>query len=462
MQQFLQPDKERLNKFLSSPRYIVFLTAVCTVAHLLHLELVAYGCLTAMTVYVCLWGKDLLPLTPLFLFCYLLPSSGNNPGLNPQSVFSGFSGVLLGLMLCAILGSALWHVLRRPARFWRCKRRLLPGMLVLFGAYLLSGIGSAGYSANVGRNLLFALLQGLSVLLPYWLLSGGIDWEDAPKDYFAWIGFCAGGFLTVQLIACYMTGGVIVDGIIHRTRIYSGWGMYNNLGAMLAMMIPFAFYLATKYRRGWIGTVVGSAFLIGVVMSCSRTAFLIGTCIYVVCIILMLYYARNRQHNTVALILTMSLAAVILIFFHRQLLQLFSEVLSKRLDPSSRDVIFQEGLKLFSQAPVFGNSFFSPGYLPWDFATVEQFSAFFPPRWHNTFVQLLASCGIVGLGAYLFHRVQTVKLFLCRRGKEGNFIGCCIAVLLLCSLMDCHFFNVGPALFYSAALAFLEFYPHRN
>ena len=32
-------------------------------------------------------------------------------------------------------------------------------------------------------------------------------------------------------------------------------------------------------------------------------------------------------------------------------------------------------------------------------------------------------------------------------------------MLLLCSLLDCHFFNIGPTLFYSMALAFGEHCP---
>lgn len=454
-----KPLVEKINRFLASPFYIVALTGLCAAAHLLSAELVAYTVMAAVSVYVCLLGNDLLPLTPLFLFLYLTPSARNNPGRNAQSIFSGGSGIYLAVLVVLIVLGVIWYVAKNPARFFRTKRYLLPGMLILLGGYLLSGIGSAAYPAFTLKNLLFAAAQGACILVPYWLLTGGVDWERARKEYFAWIGFCAGGLLLIQLLWCYCTEGVIINGIIQRKQIYTGWGMYNNMGAMLAMMIPFAFYLASKYRRGWIGTVVGSAFLVGVLLTCSRTSLLAGTFIYVVCILLMLHFARNRRHNTVALVSFFAVAVVALALFHDQLLRLFSDFLSKRLDPSSRNIIYAEGLKLFAQAPVFGNSFYSPGYQPWDFSTVEAFSNLLPPRWHNTFVQLLASCGIVGLGAYLFHRYQTVRLFLQRFSKERSFIACSIVVLLLCSLLDCHFFNLGPAMFYSAALAFLECYP---
>jgi O-antigen ligase len=88
---------------------------------------------------------------------------------------------------------------------------------------------------------------------------------------------------------------------------------------------------------------------------------------------------------------------------------------------------------------------------------VAEFSAFFPSRWHNTIIQLLASCGVVGLLAYCYHRYQTIRLFVKKRTTVNVYIGIYIVTLLGMSLLDCHFFNVGPVLFYSIALAVMEY-----
>jgi O-antigen ligase len=87
---------------------------------------------------------------------------------------------------------------------------------------------------------------------------------------------------------------------------------------------------------------------------------------------------------------------------------------------------------------------------------VEEFLEVFPGRWHNTPVQLLAACGILGFLAYAFHRLQTVQMFLKRRTVENIFIAASILVLLGLSLLDCHFFNIGPGLVYSGFLAFAQ------
>lgn len=446
----------RIDRFLATPYYILTAMVLSILSHLLSLELPVYTVFALVWMYTAVLGKDLLPLTPLFLFCYISPSVINNPGRNAQSVFSGSTGAYVAALAVLIALATLWHVIRNRKQFFRTKRVLLPGMLLLASAYLLSGLGSVGYSSVVWRNLLFAAMQVAALVIPYLLLTGGVDWNDARRDYLAWVGFSAGVAVLLQVLSCYLTQNVVVDGVIMREQIYTGWGMYNNMGLVLDMAIPFAFYLATKYRRGWIGTVVGSVFLVGTLLTCSRTSVLIGFLTYCLCVALMLHYARNRKHNTIALVTVIVAGIAILALFHAPLLRLFSRFLGMGADPSSRDVFFKEGWKLFVQSPIFGNSFYSPGYIPWDFSVVDTLSAVIPPRWHNTLLQILVSCGIAGVCAYGFHRIQTVRLFLKRPGKENTFIGCGVGVLLLCSLLDCHFFNLGPTMFYSAMLAFAE------
>ena len=444
-------------RFLASPRYILSVMLLTALSNLFGCELIVYTLFIGIAVYTCLWGKDLLPLAPLVFSSYIAPSIANNPGRNPDSIFSPAKGGVLLLFLAALLIAVLiLHMIRHRQRFFSRKPKLLSGMLFLAAAYLLSGIGSDAYPGSLGPNLLFAFLQGCALIVPYWVLWHGVDWKYVRKDYFCWIGFATGCVLVIEILGVYFSGKVIVNGVIERQNIYTGWGMYNNMGGMLAMMLPFAFYLATKYRKGWIGTVVGSVFLIGILLTCSRTSIITGFCAYIACILLTLRHGKHRKSNSLALIIICGCLLLAFILFHKPLLRLFSKLLELGADPSNRDTIFQDGLGIFKEYPLLGGSFFSPGKKPWDWSNVDSFSAFFPPRWHNTFVQLLATCGIVGLLAYLSHRIQTVKLFYWKRSRENSFIGISLLILLICSQFDCHFFNIGPVLFYSMALAFTE------
>lgn len=448
--------RDKINHFLTTPVYISAIMLLTGLSNLLSLELVVYTIFALTFAYICVLGADLLPLIPIVICCYIAPSVSNNPGRSDQSVFAGASGIYIGCLGALIAAALIYRLIRDRKAFFGKKYRLLGSLGILTLAYLLGGIGSVGYTENALKSIFFALMQGAALIAPYFLIAGGTNWKKVRKDYLAWTGFGVGCLLVLEILWIYCSCPVIVDGVIHRTAIYTGWGMYNNLGALLAMMIPFPFYLATKYHKGWIGSVVGSLFLVGVLLTCSRASILCGAGIYFACVILMLYYANNRKANTMAVIIFGGVVAVVVLIFNKPLLQLFSSLLDKGLDPSSRDTIYAKGLKLFAKYPIFGGSFFSTEYTAWGWSTAEGFTSFFPPRWHNTCVQLLASCGIVGTAAYVLHRVQTVTLLIRNPNKERIFIACSLLVLLACSLFDCHFFNIGPTLFYSMALGFAE------
>jgi hypothetical protein len=81
---------------------------------------------------------------------------------------------------------------------------------------------------------------------------------------------------------------------------------------------------------------------------------------------------------------------------------------------------------------------------------------FLPARYHNTYVQLLASCGSVGFFAYVYHRYDTLRMVFKEQNIEKYFLNLCISGLLLTSLLDCHFFNFGPGLTYSILLLLME------
>lgn len=444
-------------RYLSAPGYVLPVMLLALLSNMFGLELIAYTIYMVTFVYICLFGEDLLPLMPIVISCYIAPSVNNNPGRNEASVFyPEHGGIYLACIAAIGVGALLFRIIRDRRLFFSRKYKLLSGILALSAAYLLAGIGSHDYTAHAPRSLLFALLNIAALLVPYFIFVGGVRWERARRDFLAWTGFGVGCALLGQILWIYLTADVIVDGVIERQKIYTGWGMYNNIGALLAMMIPFPFYLATRYRKGWIGTLAGSMFLIGVLLTCSRGSILCGGGIYFLCVILMLYYANDRKANALTLILFAGGIALLLAAFSGPLLNMFSSLLDRGLDPSNRDIIYRDGMLLFSKYPLLGGSFFSCEYTPWGWSTVESFTNILPPRWHNTFVQLLASCGIVGMAAYLFHRVQSVLLFTRDHKPEKIFIAASLVVLLGCSLFDCHFFNIGPVLFYSMALAYAE------
>lgn len=454
----------RINHYLTTPAYILIMSALCLMSSLFSLEVPVYIIFVLVAVYCCVFGDDLLPITPLVVLCYIAPSAANNPGRNADSVFSpggssNFLTVLIAILVVAVLYFLLRDRCRNLRKLFTCRRKLLSGMLLLWAAYMLSGLHSPAYPALMKKNLIFAALQGASVTIPYFLMTALIDWGKARKDYLSWAGVGAGFVVLGQFLWIYATKTVIQNGVIDRNLIFTGWGMYNNMGALLAMMIPFPFHIGYTTKKGWIGPLIGTLFVGGVFLSNSRTSMLVGAAIYGICVLILFFTATNKKRTLIVAAILAVAGVAGAIVLREKIFQLFTDILSRGFSLNHRDEFYVAGTNQFVQYPIFGGSFYPIGFVPWDWSEVASFSNFFPPRWHNTIIQLLACTGAVGLTTYLIHRLQTVRLFLLERSSTGLYIGLSVLVLVCSSLFDCHFFNIGPTLFYSMALAFAEKHP---
>ena len=456
------PQVAAFDKWLRSPWYILTLGVLTTISNLLELDLILITVFVALGIFIGLLGSDFLPLMPILLLCYIAPSRENNPGRYPQSVYYPQNGgiylmIMIAVMTCTLILRLIFDKELGGKGFLTEKRRLMPSMLLLGAAYLLSGVGMDGYRNIMVQNLVFAALQFLAIFVMYFLFTGAVRWDRAPKDYLAWIGMTMGLLVFIQLMENYLSGRIFEDGTLDRELIATGWGMHNNVGCLMAMMMPFAFYLAGERKHGWIFNLLGTVLLGGAFLTCSRTSMFMGVLGYGVCAFLLLKDPKSRRSNLWIYLAALGAVAVAGILLLPKLLKVFELFISQLGNVSQRDNLLYYGICQFISEPVFGGSFFPQGsYVPWDWANLDSFSSFFPPRWHNTLVQLLASCGTVGITAYFIHRYQTVKLFLSNRSRENTFIAISLGILLCAALLDCHFFNIGPVLFYSAALAVVE------
>ena len=452
---------EWLNKFLYSPWYFLFLGGLTVLSNVFCMELYAYPVLILTGVCVCLFGRDLLPIFPIFACGYISPSLGNNPGLNEKSVFSlSGGGIYLAILLILLVASLIFRLVTDPdfggKQFLQKKRSLLPGMLVLGITYAISGITSGQWEEYGLRNLLFAVIQLIAVAGLYYLLSGAVRWEQAPREYLAWTGLCVGYILLVEMINIYITRDAIVDGTINRDVLHTGWGHYNSIGALLTIVIPMPFLL-TGTRHAKFAYLSSLLFYITLVFTCSRGSILVGTVIYGLGYILSLVHSRHARRQFLVHIGMVVLGVVAIVFLRERLMQLFVGLKNVGLSSPERMETYHEGIKQFLKFPVFGGSFFPVDFWPYAWATADTFATLFPPRWHNTLVQLLATGGVTCLAGYMLHRIQTVRLFLKNCTTEKLLAGLSVLALLSASMVDCHFFNVGPVLIYSAVLAFVEF-----
>lgn len=461
--------REAFDRFLCSPFNILIWAIMAIFTYIYSLELVFYTAVVIYGIYVIIFSHDLTPTMLQFALCYVTVSTGNNPGVSEGGIFYGRSSNYILCLAAAVIIALIFRISFDKNIGWKLfitkRRQLLSGIIVLILAYLLSGIGSKHYFEYVKSNLIFALIQALSILLLYFVYSATIDWERFNVDHFAYIELITGFVVVFQLFWIYYTCDVLVDGVIDRTKIITGWGVYNNIGAMIAIAIPFAFYFACRKKHGGIYLILAFCLLLGVIFSCSRGSIVCALISFLISYIYTFVKAKNKKEIWISSLIIFSILAIGCFIYQDSIKETFRNVpkIADIVDGhivwghSGRLEIYIEGWKTFLKNPIFGQSFYSLDYDLAEFSKVDKFSSFFPPRWHNTFIQIVASCGLVGLGAYLFHRYQTIRLFIKKRNTANAYIAISIFTLLCLSMLDCHFFNVGPALVYSMALAVMEY-----
>lgn len=443
-----------VNQFFYSGYFIALVAILTLFSAIFGMELFVYTLYAVFVVYICLFGRDILPVVPLVLMAYFSPSIKNNPGVNPDSIFYPehylyyiiclIAVIVFSILLRAIFGTGL-------KKFFGTKRSLLAGFIILGISFLIGGVGEEEY---VIENLRYGLMLFASLFLFYYLFTAMIEWTDVTKQYLAWCGMFAGFVVAGELLCVYLTNNVISPkGNIIRDFIFTGWGIHNNIGCMLTMFMPFAFYLATVRKHGFIYNICGNLLYLAVIFSTSRNSITMGAVIYLICAVVVLLQKKNRKQNLVIYIAALLCVVFFVFVYWEKISELFETILDLGISDNGRENVYKRGWEWFRSSVFIGKGFYICD--TYEFSKVDKMT-FIPPRWHNTFLQMLASCGVIGLEAYLFHRLQTIIMFVRKMTLAKAFIAISVFALLISSLLDCHFFNLGPGLLYSTFLAFAE------
>ncbi len=445
--------------FFRSPAFAAVVVILMAVAETQSLEIEVYYFYLALLLLGFLFTEDTLCAVPIACCGYMTLSPVNSPAKNPELTAFGDPVFLiqfvfiLALSLFLLAAKFVMLCVHRQHRSGEKSPipRLWAGFVALGVGYMLGGAFSPHYS---WQTFGFGLVQFLSLIVLYAYFCITVDWKRVKKSYFAALFLFIGIGLFAEIADMYTLEGVIVDGAINRKEMFTGWGVYNNVACMMAMCIPAPCYFAVKKKRaGWLYTVLAAFFYLAVVLTQSRGGMLFGGIVYLASTLYVLLSTRGRarQGHLAVLILGLMLLTAGAAVFHRELDALFASVIEIGGAPNGREQIYRECWKTFLENPWFGVGFYdTPG------VSFDEFLHFMSPRAHNTFLQLLATGGLTCFLSYCYHRVQTLILIFKRPSHEKAFVAFSILALLLTSLVDCHFFNIGPAIVYGVLLASAE------
>jgi len=440
----------RLRGFFYGKWYPPLVALAALISYITGGELVVWTCYVVCACLSLLLCPDLMPVLPPTLmatFCLSIRHAPKRP-TNCDWLFTGWRlwmlvGFAVVLLICYLLRMFLWGFFaeggqKKPALRWF----LLPLTLCL----LLNGAGQGDWTP---KNLIFGVITAFCWCFLYLTYVCGIRHGAESRNAFLWCCLCVGWLLLSELAYVYLANEVIVGGSVVFGRIQAGWGIHNNVGAMLAMMIPPAFGIAATKRWGWAGYLTAVLLLVGVVLTNSRGSLLVGGAAFLAGIVLLCLFGENKRFCRIA---TACLAVCILlaaILLREKLAAFLPRFRTAGWGDSGRFRLWKKGWNLFLAAPLFGRGFAAVPFKSYA-------GDLFPGYMHNTLIELLGACGAGTVAAYLAYRVRSALLFFRKPTLTRTWLGLTLLVLIGTSLLDNHLFNVYPCFFYAAALALAE------
>ena len=432
--------------------------------------------LTALAVLTGLFSDDLkVFLVPAFLVYYSLGADVTleyYAGYTYMPPFDPSSMPHFAICLVLLSSALIYKLISTGAISEMLKKRGLFfwGIIAIDIALVLGGLFSTTWSImGVAYGLLTALPLTLFYCLFLTVIARSKDGVAYACKTLVSVGFAASAQVIITALKLYHFDNLLVtmdSGAerVNRYMLAMAWGPPTIVGAVIAVTIPAALYLA-RLRKYPLLSYASAIFLwVMTVFIDTRSAIIFGGIALFFGIIFCCISGKNKK--TIRIV-TLTLVAAMLAFA----IWLFAlnpargeSIIEKILDAlrldfdsegndslktllGSRADIWLGGLRDFARAPIFGS-----GIISGDYPLDEVYSNMY----HNIFIEFLGSMGIVGLLAFLIHLKHGLEAIFRRYSLDKLLLLSVPLCILGMSLVDNFFFYPNFVIIYAAFLACAE------
>ncbi len=426
--------------FLESPWFSIAFGVLTFFFYTLNIPIVTVGIFLACATFVFLFCEDTRPAVTLVL---LLMFSFRYKD-NPEIYYTKGAIKLYVVGGACFLLSALYRLVKRRVPF---KSRFGLFSVGLFAAaILLGGIFTEHYTLN---GFLIALGLAAALFGLYAFFAFTLQKREDSLLYLARVlavGIC---LIALELLEFYLRYYTFDTPLDSRWKgfICLGWAIGNMSAEMLVFGLPAVFYLIYKEEKGyWYWSVVAVA-LFAVYFSFVRNAMLGAAATVFVGTLINCLFGKNRRINAILVFsaLFVFIAVAMAMYKKGYLTGLTDFFFDTGFSDRGRFIVWEAHFELFKENPLFGVGFDA-------YSNIREGLS----RAHNNVMQMLASTGLIGLGMYLLHRLQTIAMILKKPTVERILMGGCIAVSLLMGTFSSTFFHFYSMIFYSIILLVLE------
>ncbi len=446
--------RERLNSFFCGRLYPIVIAILVLAGHLWALEFylnIINMLLISAALLICRSIKPAIPAFLMFLFQISPENSPSGKG-DAASRYFGDGRAFVTVTLFVIVAACFVYCFVKNKLITRRAFKRAPlvySSVVLSAAFLLGGAFSGVWNPG---SLGFGAVNIVLFILVFYVFYFGLSNEDAHEtvDYLVYVAAITAFIVLSETMAVYLTDeNVIIDGKINRDAFNFGWGVCNNSAQSLTVLIPILFIGVVRSKHSGLYFLMATLTWIGSILNISRTAFMVGTPIYVIALIVAYVYSRDKKQLNIAIPVVVAAIAAVIALNWDVIYSVIDNYITRGLDNNGRYYLWEYGINAFLEAPVFGKGFF--GMEPYLFQLVS----FIPKMMHNTPIQLLASMGVFGLLAYGYHRIETAIPIFRRPTFVKTMLGAALASVLLGSLLENFIFYVHPMFYFTVTLAIL-------
>lgn len=447
---FLNENKniQSLRRFYGGELYLAIVALATVVAYCFSIELLIAPILIIFCSAGLIISKDFKPyIIILLLFVYMIPPTHMKPdsGAFTNSFYYKKLPLLIFYAILILLALIARFVIHGGfTKVFKTKTRLTFFIIPLTIAFMINGAFSEDYKIG---NLIFGITMAFCMCFLYLIIVHNIDYDETTVTYFCKVCFYIALVLIAELIFVYATGDFIENGSVQKGFMYFGWGICNNYGAMICILIPPVLYLVMNEKHWYVFYLVAALSYAATLLSFCRAAMLVGSAGMIIGFVSIMLFGKNAKKCTIANCALATVAIILLILKRQQLSTLFNLILTVKLDDSGRFDLWKLAIENFLNHPIFGGGFYSCEFVS---------RGFLPSFYHNTVIEMMAATGAFGLVAYLAFRGMTVFLCFRKFNTEKLFLGLMLAVLLGTSLLDNHIFNVYPLFYHAVLIALIE------
>lgn len=426
--------------FTEKPVFPVLVGAAAFLCYCLCLPITAILLLGLPVIFTFFFNRDTRPALGVVLLAVLT--------LRYMTMLSSYLSAY-AIAVYALIGSGV--IAGLVCRFiWYGKisgsNKIWQGLALVSVAILVGGaFGGYWTTFNIASSLGIAA-GTLSVTL---IFGYTMKRREDNLVYLARILVIAAVTISLQLAEFYIKNydGQELNGV-WKASIATGWGISNLVGEMIAFLMPAIFFLACREKHGYLYNFAAVVCFVAVYFTLGRNALIWASAVMLVGFTVNCFVGKNKLGNRIfaaAFVIVLG-AAVAVLVKSGVMERLATFFTTSGFNDRGRFAIWREWLTYFKENPLLGKGV----------AAYRTLHPGEPMNAHNTLIQMLGGCGLMGTVLYLYHRMQTVQLLTKKPTLDRIYFGSTFVVGVGLSLIDPLFFQVYFAFFYAAVLLVLE------